>query len=132
MDMRVLGRQGLTVSALNYGAMGTVVNYGPSDDTWSIAAIRRAHARGVTMFDTAEMYGWGEGERLLGHAVTPFRDEVVLATKFGLTPGSGPNSRPRHISKAVDNSLLNLGVGSIDLLYQRLPDPDVPVEEVVG
>lgn len=132
MDMRALGRQGLTVSALGHGTMGTAVGYGPSDDTASIAAIRRAHDLGVTMFDTAEMYGWGEGERLLGRAVAPFRDEVVLATKFGLTPGSGPDSRPGHIREVVENSLHNLGVDSIDLLYQHLPDPDVPIEEVVG
>ncbi len=131
MHQRVLGQQGLSVSAVGYGAMGTAVGYGPSDDTESIAAIRRAHEAGVTMFDTAEMYGWGEGEKLLGEAVAPFRDEVVVATKFGLTPTSGPDSRPDHIREVLDNSLRNLQVDSIDLLYQHFPDPEVPIEDVV-
>src|SRR5215475_8970291 len=94
MQERTLGQQGLTVSALGYGAMGTATGYGPSDDTESIAAIRRAHELGVTFFDTAEMYGWGEGEKLIGHALAPIRDEVTIATKFGLTRDYGLDSRP--------------------------------------
>src|SRR5215469_11655260 len=97
MQTRKLGNQGLTVSAIGYGAMGTAVGYGPSDDTRSITAIRRAHELGVTHFDTAEMYGWGEGEKLLGHALAPIRDEVTIATKFGLTPTFAPHSQPDHI-----------------------------------
>lgn len=132
METRTLGRQGLTVSALGYGAMGTAAFYGPTDDTQSIAAIRRAHDEGVTFFDTAELYGWGEGEKLLGHALAPIRDEVVIATKFGFTETYGSDSRPGHIREVVDNSLRNLNVDTIDVLYQHIPDPNVPIEDVVG
>jgi aryl-alcohol dehydrogenase-like predicted oxidoreductase len=132
MQQRTLGNQGLTVSAIGYGAMGTAIGYGPSDDTASIAAIRRAHELGVTHFDTAEMYGWGEGEKLLGHALAPIRDEVTIATKFGFTPAFGPGSRPEHIREVVDNSLRNLNIDSIDLLYQHVADPNIPIEEAVG
>jgi aryl-alcohol dehydrogenase-like predicted oxidoreductase len=132
MEMRTLGQQGLTVSALGYGAMGTAAFYGPTDDTESIAAIRRAHDEGVTFFDTAELYGWGVGEKLLGHALAPIRDEVVIATKFGFTETFGSDSRPGHIREVVDNSLRNLDVDTIDVLYQHVPDPNVPIEDVVG
>jgi aryl-alcohol dehydrogenase-like predicted oxidoreductase len=132
MHERKLGQQGLTVSALGYGAMGTAIGYGASDDTESISAIRRAHELGVTMFDTAEMYGWGEGEKLLGHALAPIRDEVIIATKFGFTNSFGLDSRPSHIREVVDNSLRFLGIDTIDVLYQHRPDPQVPVEDVVG
>ncbi|RVW06816.1 aldo/keto reductase [Rhodococcus spongiicola] len=132
MQHRALGTQGLTVSAIGYGSMGTVVGYGASDDTESVAAIRRAHDLGVTFFDTAEMYGWGEGEKLLGRAVAPFRHEVVIATKFGFTPRFGTDSRPEHIREVVDASLRNLGVDNIDLLYQHRVDPAVPIEDVVA
>ncbi|MFD4231269.1 aldo/keto reductase [Streptomyces sp. NPDC058545] len=132
METRTLGTQGLTVSAIGYGAMGTAVGYGPTDDTESIAAIRHAHELGVTHFDTAEMYGWGKGEQLLGHALAPIRDEVTIATKFGLTPSFGQDSGPGHIREVVDNSLRNLNIDSIDVLYQHVPDPNVPIEDVVG
>lgn len=132
MRHRTLETQGLTVSAIGYGSMGTVVGYGASDDTESVAAIRHAHERGVTFFDTAEMYGWGAGEQLLGRAVAPFRDEVVIATKFGLTAEFGTNSRPEHIREVVEASLRNLGTDHIDLLYQHRLDPDIPIEDVVG
>jgi len=132
MQERSLGKQGLTVSAIGYGAMGTAVGYGSSDDTESIAAIRRAHELGVTHFDTAEMYGWGEGEKLLGQALAPIRDEVTIATKFGLTASFGQDSRPEHIREVVESSLRNLNIDSIDLLYQHFPDPNVPIEDVVG
>jgi aryl-alcohol dehydrogenase-like predicted oxidoreductase len=132
VQTRTLGNQGLTVSAFGYGAMGTAFGYGPSDDTESIAAIRRAHELGVTHFDTAELYGWGEGEKLLGHALAPIRDEVTIATKFGFTETLGTDSRPEHIREVVDNSLRNLRVDTIDLLYQHMPDPNVPIEDVVG
>lgn len=132
MQTRTLGKQGLTASAVGYGTMGTAVGYGPTDDTESISAIRRAHELGVTHFDTAEMYGWGEGEKLLGKALVPIRDEVTIATKFGFTPTYGQDSRPEHIREVVDASLRNLGTDSIDLLYQHVPDPNVPIEDVVG
>jgi aryl-alcohol dehydrogenase-like predicted oxidoreductase len=132
MQQRTLGRQGLTVSALGYGAMGTVLGYGPADDTESIAAIRRAHELGVTHFDTAELYGWGAGEKLLGHALAPIRDQVTIATKFGFTTTYGSDSRPGHIREVVDNSLRNLNIDTIDLLYQHVPDPNIPIEDVVG
>ncbi|MFC5802676.1 aldo/keto reductase [Streptomyces formicae] len=132
MQQRTLGRQGLTVSEIGYGAMGTAIGYGPSDDTESITAIRRAHELGVNHFDTAEMYGWGEGEKLLGNALAPIRDEVTIATKFGLTKSFGSNSQPEHIREVVDNSLRNLNVDVIDVLYQHGPDPEVPIEDVVG
>ncbi|MFE5336575.1 aldo/keto reductase [Isoptericola sp. NPDC056573] len=132
MQTRTLGTQGLTVSELGYGSMGTAVGYGPTDDTESVAAIRRAHDLGVTFFDTAEMYGWGEGEKLLGHALAPIRDEVVIATKFGFTQTFQPNSEVDHVRNVVDNSLRNLNVDAIDVLYQHTPDPSVPIEDVVG
>ncbi|GAA3948666.1 aldo/keto reductase [Gordonia caeni] len=132
MQQRTLGTQGLRVSEIGYGSMGTVVGYGATDDTESVAAIRRAHDFGVTLFDTAEMYGWGDGEKLLGRAVAPFRDEVVIATKFGFTPSFGTDSRPEHIREVVEVSLRHLGVDSIDLLYQHRVDPGVPIEDVVG
>ena len=132
MQERKLGRQGLTSSALGYGAMGTAVGYGPTDDAASISAIRRAHDLGVTHFDTAEMYGWGVGEELLGHALAPIRDEVVIATKFGLTPSWGFDSRPEHVRQVIDDSLRRLGVDVIDVVYQHRPDPNVPIEDVVG
>jgi aryl-alcohol dehydrogenase-like predicted oxidoreductase len=132
METRTLGQQGLTASALGYGAMGTAAFYGATDDTESIAAVRRAHDEGVTLFDTAELYGWGAGERLLGRALAPIRDEVVIATKFGFTRTFGSDSRPEHIREVVDSSLRNLDVDTIDVLYQHVPDPNVPIEDVVG
>jgi aryl-alcohol dehydrogenase-like predicted oxidoreductase len=136
MRKRNLGRQGLTVSELGYGAMGISVAYGPSDVEEGIAAIRRAYELGVTHFDTAELYGNGENERVLGAALAPFRDEVVIATKFGydLRDGQavGVDSRPEHIRDVVHNSLRNLRVDVIDVLYQHRVDPDVPIEDVAG
>jgi aryl-alcohol dehydrogenase-like predicted oxidoreductase len=115
------------------GAMG----YGPGDEEAGIAALRRAHDLGVTLFDTAELYGWGTGnnEVLLGKAVRDFRDEVVLATKFGFAQteqGLGLNSRPDNIRTVTDHSLRQLGVDQIDVLYQHRVDPDVPIEDVAG
>ncbi|WP_280338826.1 aldo/keto reductase [Nocardia neocaledoniensis] len=132
MQHRTLGTQGLEVSEIGYGSMGTAVGYGATDDAESIAAIHRAYDLGVTHFDTAEMYGWGVGEKLLGRAVAPFRDDVVIATKFGFTPRFGTDSRPEHIREVVDASLRNLGVDSIDVLYQHRVDPAVPIEDVVA
>jgi aryl-alcohol dehydrogenase-like predicted oxidoreductase len=121
------------------GTMGMTIAYGPpSDEAAGVATIRRAHELGVTLFDTAELYGQGTGsnEKLLGRAVAPFRDEVVLATKFGFdltrTRPGGVDSRPEHILEVADNSLRYLGTDYIDLLYQHRVDPAVPIEEVAG
>ena len=132
MRERKLGNCGLRVAEIGYGAMGTAVGYGPRDDAESTQAIRRAYELGVTMFDTAEMYGWGEGERLLGKAVAPFRGNVVIATKFGLTTSFAPNSQPDHIREVVEHSLRRLQVDTIDVLYQHVKDPNVPIEVVVS
>jgi aryl-alcohol dehydrogenase-like predicted oxidoreductase len=141
MQHRTLGQQGLEVAAVGLGTMGMTMAYGPGgDEATSIATIRRAHELGVTLFDTAELYGMGTGsnEILLGRAVKGFRDEIVIATKFGFdlsgeTPfGVGMNSRPAHIREVVENSLRYLDTDHIDVLYQHRVDPDVPIEEVVG
>src|SRR6201996_4865682 len=136
MQQRALGRQGLVVSALGLGTMGMTMAYGPSDEQEGIATIRRAHELGITFFDTAELYGQGTGsnEQLLGRAVAPFRDEVVIATKFGFDlsrprPG-GVDSRPEHIVEVAEASLRYLGTDRIDLLYQHRVDPGVPIEDV--
>lgn len=132
MQHRTLGKQGLTVSAIGYGSMGISMAYGPGDEQEGIATIQRAHELGVTHFDTAELYGWGENEKIVGRAVAGFRDEVVIATKFGFTREYGTDSRPDHIREVVDNSLRNLGMDHIDVLYQHRVDPNVPIEDVVG
>ncbi|GEE00564.1 oxidoreductase [Gordonia spumicola] len=100
--------------------------------TKAVSAIRRAHDLGVTHYDTAEMYGWGAGEQLVGRAIKPFRDDVTIATKFGMTKQFGVNSHPDHIRQVVDASLVNLDVDHIDVLYQHRLDPAVPIEDVVG
>ncbi len=121
--------------------MGLTMAYGPTDDEAGVAALRRAHDLGVTFFDTAEMYGWGTGsnEILVGNAVRDFRDEVVVATKFGVDMSVPPeqigrslNSRPDNMRKVADNSLRYLGVDHIDVFYQHRVDPEVPIEEVAG
>ncbi|MBA4025059.1 MAG: aldo/keto reductase [Gordonia sp.] len=132
MHSRTLGQQGLTSSAIGYGAMGISIAYGPGDKTEGAAAIQRAFDLGVTHFDTAELYGWGENEQIVGNAVKSFRDEVVLATKFGFTHDYGQDSRPEHIRDVVHNSLRHLGVDHIDILYQHRPDANVPIEDVAG
>ncbi|MFI1358276.1 aldo/keto reductase [Streptomyces sp. NPDC020898] len=132
MQERALGRQGLTTSVIGYGAMRIALGDDESTDSASIAAIRRAYDDGVTHFDTAELYGWGRGEKLLGRALGPVRDQVTIATKFGFEFPLRPNSQLGHVREVVDNSLRNLGVDHIDVLYQHLHDPTVPVEEVVG
>ncbi|MFI7707843.1 aldo/keto reductase [Nonomuraea sp. NPDC049480] len=136
MEQRTLGRQGLAASALGYGAMGISLAYGSSDENEGIATISRAHELGVTFFDTAELYGQGENERIVGAALAPIRDEVVIATKFGFdftgTREGGVDSRPEHIREVVDNSLRYLGVDVIDVLYQHRVDPNVPIEDVAG
>ena len=132
MKKRTLGEQGLETSAIGYGAMGISIAYGASDEREGVAAIQRAHDLGVTFFDTAELYGWGENERVVGRAVTGFRDDIVIATKFGFSRDFGQDSRPEHIREVVENSLRYLGVDHIDLLYQHRVDPKVPIEDVAG
>lgn len=130
MKARRLGTQGLEVSEIGYGAMGINMAYGPSNEEEGIAAILKAYDLGVTMFDTAELYGWGENERVVGKALREIRDRVVIATKFGLTKTMGRDSRPEHIREVVQNSLKNLNTDHIDILYQHRVDPKVPIEDV--
>ena len=139
MERRALGTQGLEVAAIGLGTMGMTMAYGPGgDDERNIATIRRAHELGVTMFDTAELYGMGTGanEQLVGRAVKDFRDEVVIATKFGFDMSDptfqARDSRPEHIREVTENSLRYLQTDHIDVLYQHRVDPDVPIEEVAG
>jgi aryl-alcohol dehydrogenase-like predicted oxidoreductase len=138
MQSRTLGQSGLRVSALGLGCMGLSHGYGPATDTASaVALIRAAVERGVTFFDTAEVYGPYLNEDVVGQALAPVRDEVVIATKFGFTFGDDNkqqilNSRPEHIRKAVEGSLKRLRTDVIDLLYQHRVDPDVPIEDVAG
>jgi aryl-alcohol dehydrogenase-like predicted oxidoreductase len=132
MKKRQLGRNGPIVSEIGYGAMGISLAYGASDEVEGIATIQRAFELGVTFFDTAELYGWGENERIVGKAVQGFRDEIVIATKFGFTKEFGTNSRPEHIRAVTENSLRYLGIEQIDVLYQHRVDPNVPMEDVAG
>jgi aryl-alcohol dehydrogenase-like predicted oxidoreductase len=140
MEKRVLGKSGLDVSALGLGCMGMSFSYGPpADKAEMIALIRSAVERGVTFFDTAEVYGPLINEELLGEALAPFRSRVVIATKFGFKPASagearwtGLDSRPEHIRQAVEGSLKRLRIEAIDLYYQHRVDPDVPIEDVAG
>jgi aryl-alcohol dehydrogenase-like predicted oxidoreductase len=138
MQIRKLGNQGLEAGAIGLGTMGMTMAYGTSDPSLAVEAVRRAYELGVTMFDTAELYGQGEGERVLGAAVRDFRDDIVIATKFGfdLTDparyGVALDSRPSHIREVTENSLRYLGTDVIDVLYQHRVDPDVPIEDVAG
>lgn len=132
MHQRVLGQQGLNTSAIGYGSMGISMAYGAADPDGGADAIKAAHQAGVTLFDTAELYGWGENEKVVGKAVAPFRDEITIATKFGFTREFGFDSRPEHIREVVDNSLRYLGTDHIDVLYQHRVDPNVPIEDVAG
>ncbi|HAI1315255.1 aldo/keto reductase [Escherichia fergusonii] len=138
MQKRYLGNSGLEVSALGLGCMGLSHGYGPATDTrQAIELIRAAVERGVTFFDTAEVYGPYLNEEVVGEALKPFRNRVVIATKFGFTFGDDNkqqilNSRPEHIREAVEGSLRRLKTDVIDLLYQHRVDPDVPIEDVAG
>lgn len=136
MHTRELGRSGLRVSALGLGCMGLSFGYGPpADRQQAIGLIRAAFERGVTFFDTAEVYGAGANEDLLGEALQPIRDKVVIATKFGFAdakPGSGLDSRPERIRRVVEESLRRLRTDRIDLLYQHRVDTKVPMEDVAG
>lgn len=144
MQKRKLGNSNLEVSAIGLGCMGMSFSYGPPKDIQEMTALLRAAVdRGITFFDTAEVYGPFTNEDLVGEALAPFRGQVVIATKFGfdLSPNSDPrgmkgspglNSRPEHIKQAVEGSLKRLKVETIDLLYQHRVDPNVPIEDVAG
>jgi aryl-alcohol dehydrogenase-like predicted oxidoreductase len=142
MQNRKLGSSGLEVSALGLGCMGMSWSYGqPKDKQEMISLLRAAVERGVTFFDTAEVYGPYSNEELVGEALAPFRGQVVIATKFGWAPASETevnarwnalNSRPEHIKQVVVGSLSRLKVEAIDLYYQHRVDPNVPIEEVAG
>jgi aryl-alcohol dehydrogenase-like predicted oxidoreductase len=139
MHKRFLGSGGLEVSALGFGCMGMSQSFGPNpgDRGQMIELLRTAVDRGVTFFDTAEVYGPFVNEELVGEALAPVRDRVVIATKFGFVfdeqgRQTGLSSRPEHIRRAVDGSLRRLGTGWIDLLYQHRVDPQVPIEDVAG
>ncbi len=140
MQKRKLGKSNLEVSAIGLGCMGMSFGYGPpADKKEMISLIRTAVERGVTFFDTAEVYGPFINEELVGEALAPFRDQVVIATKYGFAPdpNGGPgwsalNSRPEHIKEAAEGSLKRLKTEVIDLLYQHRVDPNVPIEDVAG
>jgi aryl-alcohol dehydrogenase-like predicted oxidoreductase len=137
MEKRRLGSQGLTVSALGLGCMGMSEFYGDADDTESIATIHRAIELGVTLMDTADVYGPYKNEELVGRALKGRRDQVVLATKFGNLRGAdgswkGVNGAPAYVRAACDASLQRLGVDVIDLYYQHRVDPSTPIEDTVG
>jgi aryl-alcohol dehydrogenase-like predicted oxidoreductase len=144
MQKRKLGKSNLEVSAIGLGCMGMSFSYGPPKDTQEMTSLLRAAVeRGVTFFDTAEVYGPLLNEELVGAALVPFRGQVVIATKFGfdLSPNSDPrgmkgapalNSRPEHIKEVAEGSLKRLKVETIDLFYQHRVDPDVPIEDVAG
>src|SRR5881275_3105693 len=138
MQKRKLGKSNLEVSAIGLGCMGMSFGYGPAKDKQEmISLIRAAFEQGVTFFDTAEMYGPFTNEELAGEALAPFREKVVIATKFGFKIGPkgeqiGLDSRPEHIKEVADASLKRLRVDAIDLFYQHRVDPNVPIEDVAG
>ena len=136
MKTRILGSSGLDVSALGFGCMGLSYGYGPAQERRSaIYLLRAAFEAGITFFDTAEAYGPFANEEVLGEALAPIRDKVVIATKFGFKnaePMAGVDSRPERIRAVADAALKRLKTDRIDLLYQHRVDPDVPMEEVAG
>lgn len=136
MQTRKLGNSGLEVSALGLGCMGMSFGYGPAHDKKEmISLLRSAYEKGITFFDTAECYGPFLNEELLGEALSPFRDQVVIATKFGFLEGDskkGLDSRPEWIRKSIEGSLKRLNTDVIDLYYQHRVDPNVPIEDVAG
>lgn len=137
MKTRSIGRSGPTVSAIGLGCMGMSDFYGPADDAQSIGVIHRALELGVNFFDTADMYGVGRNEELVGRALRDRREHAVIATKFGNVRGSdgsylGINGKPEYVRQACDASLRRLGIDTIDLYYQHRVDPETPIEETVG
>jgi aryl-alcohol dehydrogenase-like predicted oxidoreductase len=137
MKKRALGKSGLAVSALGLGCMGMSEFYGQGDERESIATVHRALDLGVNFLDTSDIYGLGRNEDLVGKAIRDRRDEVILATKFGILRGSdgswqGVNGKPDYVRSACEASLARLGVTVIDLYYQHRVDPEVPIEETVG
>ncbi|MEG3990517.1 aldo/keto reductase [Microcoleus sp. S28C3] len=137
MKQRKLGNQGLVVSELGLGCMGMSEFYGIADESEAIATIHRALELGVTFLDTADMYGVGHNEELVGKAIKDCRDRVIIATKFGNVRGSdgsflGVNGKPEYVRSCCDASLKRLGVDTIDLYYQHRVDPNTPIEETVG
>jgi len=137
MQSRTLGPDGPTISAIGLGCMGMSDFYGPSDDARSVRVIHRALDLGVTFFDTADMYGVGANERLLGRALADRRDRAVIATKFGNVRAPdgkflGVNGRPEYVRQACETSLTHLGIDTIDLYYQHRVDPGTPIEDTVG
>ena len=132
MHYRKLGKSGPRVSALGLGCMGMSPSYGPFDDTLSCKVIQKAYDEGITFFDTADMYGTGANEKLLGGAIRPFRDKVVIATKCGIkfvNEECKIDNTPRYIKQACEASLVRLGVEVIDLYYLHRYNPEVPLEE---
>lgn len=137
MKQRNLGRSGLTVSAIGLGCMGMSEFYGTKDEAEAIATIQRALDFGLTLLDTADMYGRGHNEELVGRAICDRREQVVLATKFGIVRSDDPyergvNGKPKYVRQACEASLRRLGVEVIDLYYQHRVDPNTPIEETVG
>ena len=138
MEKRILGKSGLGVSAIGLGCMGMSYGYGPAGEKQAmISVMRAAFERGVTLFDTAEIYGPFTNEELVGEALAPIREHVVIATKFGFEidahgKQAGLNSRPTHIKEVADAALKRLRTETIDLFYQHRVDPNVPIEEVAG
>src|SRR5918992_5969789 len=137
MQHRQLGEHGPTVSALGLGTMGMSAGiYGEVDDEESVATIQHTLDLGVTLIDTANIYGEGHNERLVGWAIAGRRDEVTLATKFGIVPGEGgnlaANGRPEYVREQIDESLGRLGVDHVDLYYLHRVDVDTPIEETMG
>src|SRR5438132_5775734 len=138
MPKRTLGKSGLEVSAIGLGCMGMSFGYGPpADEQEMISLIRSAVDLGVTFFDTAEVYGPFTNEELVGKALSPAREQVVIATKFGFHfdadgKQAGLNSRPEHIKEVAEASLRRLNIDAIDLFYQHRVDPNVPIEDVAG